>query len=67
MTLFGGSAIFTFTALKRGGALWNKQGREENGKEGGSRNLVPNRGFPQGGNPTGRAARPGPKNPINFQ
>ena len=37
MTLFAGSAIFTFTALKRGGALWNKQGREENGKEGGSR------------------------------
>ena len=41
MTLFVVSAIFSFTALKRSGVLWKQQGREENGKESGSRNLVP--------------------------
>ncbi|MBQ3837957.1 MAG: hypothetical protein II814_12640, partial [Treponema sp.] len=37
MTVFSKSATFPFTAFERGGALWKKQGREENGKEGGSR------------------------------
>ena len=37
MTLFVVSAIFSFTALNQGGVLWKQQGRDENGKEGGSR------------------------------
>ena len=37
MTVFAESATFSFTALHKGGVLWNQQGREENGKESGSR------------------------------